>query len=362
MRWRAIPSISLALLTTCSGDPSKLVVGSDAGPARVHDAAPEVHDAAPEMDGAHDAARDAQRDSPESPAPDATPDAATDAPMPPCDPSAPFRTPVLLPGPNINTTSEEGGPRLSADELTLYFSRNNGNGNASDLFVAHRAHATDAFDPPTVLANVNSTSYEFDPTASVTQLTLFFTSDRLGNQDLYVATRASVTSDFGIPTDLPAPLNSSSNDAQPFLRADGSELWFSSDRPGGEGYNDIYRAAKVGSSFGAPERVAELASPQYDYCPTLSEDGLVIFFASNRAATEDAEPAGAARIWSASRTHPSDPFGELQIESTLNSSGSSADYPGWLSADGCRLYMSSNDRPGGIGSEDIYLATRGGAP
>ena len=33
------------------------------------------------------------------------------------------------------------------------------------------------------------------------------------------------------------------------------------------------------------------------------------------------------------------------------------DEPGWISADGCRLYLYSN-RPGGMGMQDIYVAKR----
>ena len=41
-------------------------------------------------------------------------------------------------------------------------------------------------------------------------LTLLFNSNRTGNFDLYVATRASKDVGFGTPRALPAPVNSSS--------------------------------------------------------------------------------------------------------------------------------------------------------
>jgi len=42
------------------------------------------------------------------------------------------------------------------------------------------------------------------------------------------------------PKKLPAPINTSSDEIAPFLASDGKTLYFSSDRPGGLGSNDIY--------------------------------------------------------------------------------------------------------------------------
>jgi hypothetical protein len=226
----------------------------------------------------------------------------------------------------------------------------------SGLFVAHRSSVTAAFDLPIPLKTLDPSppSYvnDFDPT-TLTGLTLYFTSDRAeffgsNSKDLWVASRTSTANDFDPPVELPAPMNTPSDDATPFLSADGSELWFSSDRPGGLGKHDIYRAAKTGSSFAAPELVVGVSSSEDDYTPTLSADGLVIFFSSSRA---DGGALGEQDVWTASRARVTDPFSNAYDVTVLNSS--SQDYAGWLSADGCRLYLSST-RPG-AGGEDIYV-------
>jgi hypothetical protein len=298
--------------------------------------------------------------SPDGPAAEASsPDATPDSPAAACNPNAPFGAPVLLAGDNLNTTNEEGGPRLTADELTIYFSSRRlypDSGNASGLFVAHRSSRTAAFDAPVPLLTLDPPGGQgdFEPTTN-TDLTLYFASDRaggLGAKDIWVASRASVTNDFDPPTDLAAPINSPSEDATPFLTADGSELWFSSGRPGGLGGQDIYRATWAGSSFAAPELATEISSPVDDYSPTLSADGLVIFFTSNRT---DGAVLGSYDIWTASRARVTDPFSNAHPLPILNSPV--WDFVGWLSRDGCRLYMSST-RPG-VGREDLYIATRG---
>jgi hypothetical protein len=55
------------------------------------------------------------------------------------------------------------------------------------------------------------------------------------------------------------------------------------------------------------------------------------------------------------RANTSDAWGTpaqvLPLDSTLD------EEPSWLSNDGCRLYLSSN-RPGSIGSQNIWMATK----
>jgi Tol biopolymer transport system component len=330
-------ALILVLAASCGGDRASYVAGVEPDAVAGRDSDDSAVD---ESDGAQDWA---SGQTPE--------DGTTDSALPACDRNAPFGPPTLLPGANLNTAVEQGGPRLTADELTLYFSSRRRPSNVSDLFVAHRSSRMAAFDPAVPLTALDSDYDEFDPT-TITELSIFFTSDRptgLGGIDLWVATRSSTASDFNIPTDVQAPLNSTSNDAQPFLRADGTELWFASDRAGGQ--YQIYRAPQAGALFGAPELVAELSAPAAnDITPTLSADGLVVFFASNRT---DGGALGGFDVWTASRPDVTAPFSNVYDVSVLNSSDD--DFPGWLSVDGCRLYMSRNHS----GSEVIYVATRG---
>ena len=76
---------------------------------------------------------------------------------------------------------------------------------------------------------VNSMGVDGCASHSADGLTLVFNSNRAGNQDLYVATRASTSDGFGTPQLLPAPINGSSNDACPTF-GPGNRLYFNSDR------------------------------------------------------------------------------------------------------------------------------------
>jgi len=93
---------------------------------------------------------------------------------------------------------------------------------------------------------------------------------------------------YGTPIHLDSPINTPGFEGKPALSSDGLELYFVSDRPGalgGPGDQDIYvtRRASVNDPWGPPERVpAPISSPFFDITPTISLDGLDLYFGSNR--------------------------------------------------------------------------------
>ena len=93
---------------------------------------------------------------------------------------------------------------------------------------------------------------------------------------------------YDTPVHLDNPINTPGFEGKPSLSADGRELYFVSDRPGalgGPGDQDIYvsRRTSVNESWGPPERVPPpVSSPFFDITPTISLDGLDLYFASNR--------------------------------------------------------------------------------
>ncbi len=96
-----------------------------------------------------------------------------------------YSSPVNL-GPNVNADGDEGSPDISSDGLTLYY----------DSFLAGR--------------------------------------------DLWVTRRADPNADWQQPIHLGVPFNTTGTDTDPSLSADGSWLYFVSDRSGGRGGFDIW--------------------------------------------------------------------------------------------------------------------------
>lgn len=194
-----------------------------------------------------------------------------------------FGNVAILPNP-INT-STEGTPELSLDGLSLYFfSQRFGGAGTRDLYVARRASTASQFGNVTALASLNSPQRDDRPWLSPDELTLYFSSQRASiADDLWRATRDARTDAFGAPTSV-AELNSAGNDAGAMLTPDGKLILFASDRAGGVGGMDIYRATRASTSvaFSTPELVSELSSGADDFDVQLTADGQEVFFASNR--------------------------------------------------------------------------------
>lgn len=262
-----------------------------------------------------------------------------------CDPREQFGPPVTLSG---LEEIEGSNPRLSVDELTVYFHTSSG-----ELRSAHRAARTDAFEAPQPLPTQSSGILDYDPAVSPDGLALWHSSHRAPDegQHLYVSTRMSTLTEFGAPQ-LAERVNSptkADRDVQPFLTADGQELWFASNRTGAMGGEDLWRAVWTGSGFATPVHVSELSSPEGDNMPALSADRLTIYFSSPRPV---AGARGASDIWVSHRETVEARFPAPMLVDELNSAGS--DIAGWISADHCRIYGSSDIS----GTRRLFVATR----
>jgi hypothetical protein len=81
----------------------------------------------------------------------------------------------------------------------------------------------------------------------------------------------------------PLSLNTPANDFDPLFSADGRWLYFFSNRPGGVGGDDLYRAAVLADgSFGKVENLGPGVNTRGDeWAPTPSRDGQHLLFASD---------------------------------------------------------------------------------
>ncbi len=267
--------------------------------------------------------------------------ACTYPPLParPCDPMSSYGPPQVLPWSQL-PAGDVGPVRLSDDERTIYFD------DTQDLFVASRSDRSAAFGPPARLDAVNAASArDIDPMVSHDGSTLWFASERSGPDLLYVA-RHTAGGGFGSPAPLTA-INDPTQGVdtwQPFVSADGSELWFSSDRAAptsGEGGGfDLWRAHGSSADFAAPEFVAEVSSPDHEWLPMLSPDGLTLFFSRSDQPGND----GVLAIWRAHRDARDQPFHPPGRVTEL--AGASRAFATWMSPDACRLYGSRTNNAG----------------
>jgi len=119
------------------------------------------------------------------------------------------------------------GPDISADGLSLYFASTRvggyGTDGTGDIWVATRTTTVDPWTEPVNLGpNVNSSGEEWAPSISADGLTLVFSRGLLS---MWAATRKSIDDDWGPAVMLPFK-NPPGNFFSPALSPDGSTIYF----------------------------------------------------------------------------------------------------------------------------------------
>jgi len=277
--------------------------------------------------------------------------------------------PVNLGCGTINSASDDQGPAVSKDGLSLYFGSDRASPDASggrDLYVARRASADEPWGMPRNLGpTVNSPGIDNIPSFSRDGHWMFFNSDRtggVGDVDLWASYRAHVHDDFAweAPFNLGLGVNTAGFDGAPSYfenEEGGSPLLFYSSGPS-LATSDIWVSElQPDGTFGNAQLVAELSSPQADQRPSIRFDGLEIFFFSNRAgSTPNAMGVPSSDIWVATRKSVHESWGTpINLGPIVNTPFNEINPH--ISADGQTLYFSSN-RPTGCGGNDVYMTTR----
>jgi len=279
----------------------------------------------------------------EPPADSALPDSAV---APRCDPTKPFGQPTVVP--NINSTGRDQGAQL-VDELTLYFGSDRS--GSAGLYVATRSSPTSPFSTPVPLSAINMTGAASGPALTGDGLTMYYavaSAQTLG--DIYVTARADKGSTFLAGTPV-VQVNSTTEDLDPFITADGAALYFDSAR--GSTALHLYTAVRrTDGSFDVPQALTNLNTNVTDGHPVVSRDGLTIYWSSTRT---DGGHQGGTDMWMATRPSTAGAFGTPtrvpELSSVSNESVS------WIAPDSCVAYLQS-DRTGSTGSADIWVAIR----
>lgn len=269
-----------------------------------------------------------------------------------------FGTPTNL-GPAVNSSSNDAGPSISADGLTLYFSSNRSGGSGGyDLWFTTRATINDDWGPAVNLGQPPNSQYSYwEPSISSDGLTLYFSdghSPEFGNRmpgglggqgDIWMITRPTIYDDWSAPVNIGSAVNSQ-HAIHPSISSDGLSLYFQSHRPGALGHCDIMVTTRESTSdpFGDPMFLKNVNTSGPEWTPDISADGLTLFFMRNPGPTE---------IWTSTRGTTDDDFGSpIKLPSQVNMPGYHNGIP-HLSADGSTLYFISN-RPGGFGGWDLW--------
>ena len=95
------------------------------------------------------------------------------------------------------------------------------------------------------------------------------------------------------PTNLGTPLNTAANEWYPFLSGDGKWMVFASDRPGGLGGSDLWRADYVGDTWQQPVNLGSFVNSAFgESTPFLADNDGKLYFISTAPGGY-----GSADIW-----------------------------------------------------------------
>jgi hypothetical protein len=135
-------------------------------------------------------------------------------------------------------------PTLTPDELTVFFSASDipGGKGGYDIWIATRFNTNLLFESVKNLERINTAANELHPFVSPDGLTLYFASNRNGNEQLFKATRVSLDTPFDNPEHLSFFDTPSGHSAQPCLSSDGKALYFVKHLEGQRELRDIYVA------------------------------------------------------------------------------------------------------------------------
>lgn len=260
-----------------------------------------------------------------------------------------FSVPVKLPA-TVNSGDNEAMPLISDDGKTLYFIRTGAEGNkggkfaGSDIWVSHFNTTTNTWGKAvnTELPNDKSNNavigvnskrrvvYTLNTTSAKPSKGFYFmqrtetgwgkpelvpfkglssagflgvyvspdfdvvfismkATDSRGEEDLYISLKGA-DDQWSVPLNLGPTINTTGFEISPFLSADKTRLYFSSNGHPGSGNGDIFYSDRLYNSWetwSVPKNLgSELNSPQFDAYFSLQQDSSV-FFVSNRDGKSD---------------------------------------------------------------------------
>ena len=189
-------------------------------------------------------------------------------------------------GPPITTAGAEDSPFITPDGNNLYFFFTPDMNipvtqqildNVTGIYWSQKVSGTWT-EPQRVWLNYYDDP-SLDGAETILGNTMWFASVRAGVKreiDLYTA--ELVNGRWTNWTNLGEPLNVTYQVGELHVTADGSQIYFHSERAGGKGGMDIWVTTKVNGAWQQPENVAAVNTENGEGWPYLSEDGNELWF------------------------------------------------------------------------------------
>jgi outer membrane protein OmpA-like peptidoglycan-associated protein/tetratricopeptide (TPR) repeat protein len=178
-------------------------------------------------------------------------------------------------------------PVLTADGEQILFTKRDGTRNTDkeDIFMAYMSPDGSWTKPSSISQTINSIYNEGTCSITADGNVLIYTScdspDTEGSCDLYIAYKKNGI--WQSPKNMGKKVNSRSWDSQPSLSADGRILFFSSNRKGGFGGNDIwFSVLQNDGAWAEAKNLGNVVNTSKDeISPFMFFNNEILFFASN---------------------------------------------------------------------------------
>ena len=204
--------------------------------------------------------------------------------QPPYASPTPLTEPKLFGEGIISTGYYDTHPAFTADGKTLYFLRSTPNFNLWTILVTNFSNGKWAIPE---VASFSGRYSDADPFITPDGSRLYFISNRpvagKAKPDLDIWMVEKTAKGWGEPSNPGAPINSPGSEWYPTLAANGT-IYFGSDREGGKGRTDLYRARLVNGKYEAAENLGETINTAFnEFEPLIAPDeSFLIFMAGGR--------------------------------------------------------------------------------
>jgi len=272
--------------------------------------------------------------------------------------ASPVKVKIENLGVTVNSIYADYSPVLSADQQTLFFtSRREGStggqkdeeGNFFEDIYSSTKTKTGWSMATGIGAPINTDGNEATVGLSPDGQTILIYKDDNGDGNIY---STSLNGDvWAKPVKLNENINSKYWEPSAFISADGSTLYFTSDRPGGYGGRDLYtsKLSPEGDWAKAVNMGPAINTAFDEDAPFIHPDGVTLYFSSNGHNT-----MGGFDIFTSLLSDDGTWSEPMNVGYPINTPDDDIYYV--VSPDGLKAYFSSF-RENGFGEKDNYMAT-----
>ena len=246
-------------------------------------------------------------------------------------------------GPTINTRFSDYNPVVSGDQRKMIYTQF---WESYDRILCTELSPSGWTKPKDISVEIGSQGICYTVALSYNGDELYLVCHELEQYDLFVSFfREGIWSGM-IP--LPGKVNSHYRESSAGISSDGSELYFASDRPGGEGGFDIYRAKRKDGEWTDIENLGDVINTDGDEeAPFITASGTELYLSSNGS-----ETIGNMDILVSELNDAGNWSEPKNIGSPMNTTNDDIFY---LYFGDTETGYISRDLPEGFGKNDIYI-------